>query len=1025
MSRAIRFAMVLLLMAVPLAAQAQCGSPQFGAIPNFRGLVNPASFTITWDPPSGVTGTPVYEILQETTPDYCNIPNNFTVITTTSSTSYTQQKTQAGVVYATYVRLQSDPCKVTANTLITDSFLSPPARPAAPTVSAIGNNVTVTYNYDDVHSKLVALERAGTDSRYAVVKSLLLGACGTDPKSFTDTSLAAGAYNYRIASYNDGTLSGFSGTHSDAVGVSIRTAPDIPLFTASPLTIRAGQNATLSFRVVGADSVVIDQNIGSVRLAGNVTVTPKQTTTYTLTAMSGNSVSTSAVTVNVITQPLIAVSALAGPIVQTAGSGGGTTTYTLTNAGGSSTSITLNQNGTFFTQSPASFTLASGDSQVVTVTGTAQPAGFQQGTAIPVGAGVAAGTQVPIRLLSIAPPAGKVTAKSAKTRVDVSEFAGANPGGTVSYTNTGTTTLQGMLISDVPWIIPQSGIVTIAPGATGTFTFTIDRSLRPDSTSPTGSTRGNLHLVYLNGGSGATGKLTSNDSSSVSVSTVTVVDTVKLPVTNGVTPPPLAANEVALFVPGIGHVQGSVGLFVSDLSVLNPIGTHAITDLKMYYTAVGSSITSAQSAPLPTVSSNVSVALADVANSVFGNTSSVASLMIRSADADKLAVNANIFNSSNPAGTFGTAIPTFRSDRAVVASDHLVLTGLRADTSTHTNLFIQETSGAPVTVQTEFFDVNGTSLGTRTDTAPPFVLLQINSQVPSGAVSAIMTNTGAAPGRFLAYATPVDNNSGDNWAVADWARLAGDPPFAPTVIPVAGSAQGANNTFFRTDLAIMNSGTSSGSGTLTYFPRGGTPVTKTISLGAHQSSIITDVIGTTFTMPSTLGYMTFTPVTGTFAVNSRTFSTDTSGVKPGTFGSGVPAVANASALVPGSFRAIGNLDDAAPATVLAGRPATFRTNMGIMETSGQPATVRVTLRFTFQLAKVAGIASASKDYNLAPNQFLQVPMVSDVIGDANRATLPDLHEIEADFQVINGPGTAVVYTSSTDNGTGDLILRTE
>ncbi len=56
---------------------------------------------------------------------------------------------------------------------------------------------------------------------------------------------------------------------------------------------------------------------------------------------------------------------------------------------------------------------------------------------------------------------------------------------------------------------------------------------------------------------------------------------------------------------------------------------------------------------------------------------------------------------------------------------------------------------------------------------------------------------------------------------------------------------------------------------------------------------------------------------------------------------------------------------------------------------------------------------------------MQVPMVSDIIGDANRATLPDLHEIEADFQVIDGTGTAVVYTSSTDNGTGDLILRTE
>ena len=1033
MSTAIRFAMAVLLLSTPLAAQTTgCnGSLQPGAIPNFRGTSTPSSFTVTWDPPAGTVGSPVYEILQETATDYCNIPGKFSVIATTTTNSYTRAKTQANVVYVTFVQLQSDPCKVTATTYITDSFSSPPSKPPAPTVTGIGRGATITVPYSDSHSNALALERASGDGRYTIVAARTTAGCDPDPKVFTDAILSAGAYNYRLVAFNDGSSTGLAGVSGEATGISIGASPDIVGFNASPTTIRAGQSATLTWRVVGASSLFIDQGVGSVHLAGSTTVTPKSTTIYTLTAISGNAVSTASITVNVITQPIVAVGELPGAVVQTAGSGGGTTSYTLANAGGSPTTVTLSQNGTFFTQSPTSFTLAPGATQVVTVTGTAQPAGVQQGQSIPSGAGVASGTQIPIRMLSVAPPAGKVTAKSEKNRIDVSAFAGNNPSGTVSYTNTGTTTLEGMLISDVPWILPQSGSVTIAPGATNTFTFTIDRTLRPDASLPTGSTRGNLNLVYLNGGSGATGKLASNDTSTVSVNTTTLVDTVKLMVNTKDTPLPLAANEVALFVPGIGHVQGSVGTFISDLSVLNPNGTKTINDLKMYYTPVGAAPTNVSSAQLSALSSNVSVPLADVASSVFSNSGNVASLMIRSADAGSLAVNANIFNSSNPAGSYGTAIPTFRSDRAVTAGDNLVLTGLRSDSSTHTNLFIQETSGAaPATVQTQFFDVNGANVSTRVDVAPPFGLLQINSQVPSGAVSAIMTNTGTgATGSFLAYATPVDNDSGDNWAVADWARLAGDVPGAPTVVPVAGSAQGANNTFFRTDLAIMNSGTSSGSGTLTYFPRGGTAVSKTVSLGAHQSSIISDVIGsvcpTCFNMPATLGYMTFTPISGTFAVTSRTFSTDTTHLKPGTFGSGVPAVANASALMPGSFRAIGNLDDAALATVLAAKPYTFRTNMGLMETSGAPVTVRVTIRFSYQLAKVAGNISASKDYTLGANQFMQVPMVSDIIGDANRAMLPDLTGIEADFQVIDGTGTAVVYTSSTDNGTGDLILRTE
>src|SRR5439155_7931035 len=245
-----------------------------------------------------------------------------------------------------------------------------------------------------------------------------------------------------------------------------------------------------------------------------------------------------------------------------------------------------------------------------------------------------------------------------------------------------------------------------------------------------------------------------------------------------------------------------------------------------FYTAINAAAGSQKSTTLPPVS-GVSVALADVVKNVFGNDAQVGSLQIRSASSDKLSVSTNIFNSSNPAGTYGTAIPTFRSDRGIGSGDQLVLSGISKDPGTKTNFFIQETAGVGVTVATEFLDQNGSTTGTRSDTVGPFALSQINSAAPTGTVAAIFTNSSGS-GKFLAYATPVDNLSGDNWSVVDWTRQLGYSGTEPAVIPVAGVLQGANNTFFRTDVAITNTGSGAGSATLRYFPRSGAPVDRTI-----------------------------------------------------------------------------------------------------------------------------------------------------------------------------------------------------
>jgi len=76
--------------------------------------------------------------------------------------------------------------------------------------------------------------------------------------------------------------------------------PTINSFTVNPGTIQEGQSATLSWNVLNADSVSIDQGIGIVSSSGSRVVSPDQSTTYELTATNdvGNATRTATLSVN-------------------------------------------------------------------------------------------------------------------------------------------------------------------------------------------------------------------------------------------------------------------------------------------------------------------------------------------------------------------------------------------------------------------------------------------------------------------------------------------------------------------------------------------------------------------------------------------------------------------------------------------------------------------------------------------------------------------------------------------------------
>lgn len=71
----------------------------------------------------------------------------------------------------------------------------------------------------------------------------------------------------------------------------------------SPSSINSGEAATLSWQSSNADSVTIEPGIGSVNLAGSLSVSPLDTTTYIVTASRGLEQASAQTTLQVETQP--------------------------------------------------------------------------------------------------------------------------------------------------------------------------------------------------------------------------------------------------------------------------------------------------------------------------------------------------------------------------------------------------------------------------------------------------------------------------------------------------------------------------------------------------------------------------------------------------------------------------------------------------------------------------------------------------------------------------------------------------
>lgn len=689
------------------------------------------------------------------------------------------------------------------------------------------------------------------------------------------------------------------------------------------------------------------------------------------------------------------------------------TTLTLTNAGDASTFVRLTASADFFTHSPDHVTLEPGKSQLVTIIAGTRAASLEptEGYSIPTGNGVPPGMKIPVKVhfYPLSAIVGENDIRPERPRVEVSAPASVDPTGTITVRNTGTPN-RAFVTSDSLWLVPDSA-VSVPEDGNATLGFRVIRSQRPDAPAVSGSVTGSISLAWQTE-SGPKGGYASSFS---------VLDTVR-PVTTAGTIPPLPAGEIALFIPGVGNVTGSGGKqFVSDISILNPSGAAYASDVRLHYLSASGAASILYS--LGTISPDNAVAIADVVRSTFGLSEQVGVLQIRGRQIGSVAVNANVYNVANPAGSYGTTIPVLRSDRSAKASESIVISGIRRDALSHTNLYLQETSGVGTNVDIEILNAAGTVIVRRlAEPVGAFAVKTIGDVTPAGGVACRVTNRGS--GSVNAFATPVDDASGDTWALPDWNRMFGLTGSQPMLIPVAGAVPGANNTYFRTDVAITNAGTGAANVALRYVPQTGTPISKSVPIARDQTVSYADVVVSAFNAtPPTLGFIVVTPPGGSrIHVTSRTYTTVVG--QKATYGTGVPTLPATAGLRLGQVKVFAALDDVTRNAIVAGTPGTFRTNFGLVETSGKPATVRVTARF-FNGRPFSTVSSATyRDFTLAANELkLLSGLLASIFGESRETQLGDLHNVQAKFEVIGGDGTVLPFITTTDNGSGDTLFR--
>ena len=216
-----------------------------------------------------------------------------------------------------------------------------------------------------------------------------------------------------------------------------------------------------------------------------------------------------------------------------------------------------------------------------------------------------------------------------------------------------------------------------------------------------------------------------------------------------------------LYVPAAAHTSGAAGtVWRTDLEVKARGGEPASFTVELLEERT------ANTDPLSATFSlepGESFRLADVVDTAFGFYGSGA-LRVTAVDGAILATS-RTYN-TNPSGTYGQYIPAIDAEAAAEHGHDYALVQLSSSEAYRTNVGVVNTTGASVTLEFDLFTASADSLGSVPLTLRPYEMRQIpaiftlvtSEEIEDGYA---MVRTSTEGGRFFAYASVVDNLSGD------------------------------------------------------------------------------------------------------------------------------------------------------------------------------------------------------------------------------------------------------------------------
>jgi hypothetical protein len=228
----------------------------------------------------------------------------------------------------------------------------------------------------------------------------------------------------------------------------------------------------------------------------------------------------------------------------------------------------------------------------------------------------------------------------------------------------------------------------------------------------------------------------------------------------------LEAEEAGeLFIPAAAHVSGFEGTqWRTDLEILNDAAAVATCTVELLET--GQANPSPRSA-IVRVQSGAVVRTVDVLDELF-DFSGTGALRV-SVDREHGVVTSRTYNWTE-AGTYGQMVAGVTADRAVGEGETGRLVQLHQsasdDSGYRTNIGLLNLSAAAVEVEIVLYSSDGTELGRLSENLAAFEHRQLNRVLREVTPSAVrngyaVLSTASSGGRFLAYASVVDNASGD------------------------------------------------------------------------------------------------------------------------------------------------------------------------------------------------------------------------------------------------------------------------